>query len=61
MYELYNGTARLVFALDHTKENAAAIKMLAHVLNYYPEQLQQDIQALYDFYQQAESNRVDRE
>lgn len=58
MYEFYNGTARLVTALDHTKEDAAVIKMLANALNYYPEQLQQDIQALYDFYLQSESKRV---
>lgn len=49
MYELKNGSARLATALATIKDDPTAIKMLAHALNYIPEQLEQDIRALYDY------------
>lgn len=48
MYELYNGSTRLVSVLQERKDDSLTIKYIAHVLNYSPEQLVQDIQALSD-------------
>jgi len=53
MYELRNGTARLINALDAIKEDSGAIEQIAQATNYLPQQLKEDIQALYDFYIQA--------
>ena len=57
MYELRNGTARLVNALDNIKEDKEAIELIARATNYLPQQLQEDIQALYDFYLQAKEDK----
>ena len=48
MYEKEQGTNRLVAALYHRLNDPAAMQQLAGTLNYLPEQLQQDIQALHD-------------
>lgn len=57
MYELRNGTARLINALDAIKEDSGAIERIAQATNYLPQQLKEDIQALYDFYLQAKENK----
>lgn len=54
MYELKQGSARLVNALWNRAQDPEAIRKLAEVLYYVPEQLQEDIKALSDFYDQAE-------
>ena len=56
MYEFKNGSARLVYALDRRKDDPESISALAKDLYYIPEQLIQDIQALVDYYEQAERN-----
>ena len=56
MYELKQGSARLVYALESVSEDEAKIKALAHYLNYCEDQLEQDIQALIDYYEQAKEN-----
>ena len=53
MYELVNGSARLVGALERMKEDPERINQLASVLYYEPSQLVQDIQALEDYYSQS--------
>ena len=53
VYELKQGTARIVSALYNRKDNPAAIQRLAAALDYLPEQLEEDIRALNDFYQQS--------
>lgn len=50
MYELEAGTARLVRALRNRVEDAATVQRLAAILDYMPDQLKQDIQALDDFH-----------
>lgn len=57
MYELRNGTARLVNALNAIKEDNVAIARIAQATNYLPQQLKEDIQALYNFYLQAKENK----
>ena len=52
MYELKNGSARLVSALERSKDDDYKIRQIAVLLNYMPDQLKQDIQALTDFYNQ---------
>lgn len=49
MYELKQGSKRIVNALYDRKEDIEAIERLAKITNYLPNQLQEDIQALYDF------------
>lgn len=53
MYELRNGTSRLVRALMVAKYDPTALQMIAKVTNYLPDQLEQDIQALSDFVDMA--------
>lgn len=53
MYELKQGTGRLITALYSRKEDPTAIQRIAAATNYLPQQLEEDIQALYDFYLQA--------
>lgn len=48
MYEKEQGANRLMVTLYHLKDDSAAMKQLAGTLNYVPEQLRQDIQALHD-------------
>ena len=48
MYELYNGSERLMGAIERQMDDAAFIAELASLLHYQPEQLPQDIQALRD-------------
>lgn len=50
MYELKAGTERIVYALKQRKEDPATLKQLAKILNYDPEQLHQDLNALSDFH-----------
>ena len=50
MYELKQGTDRLVHALYSNRENQARVERIAKDLSYIPEQLSQDMQALYDFH-----------
>lgn len=50
MYELKGGTARLVAALSHARNDQERIKRLSDLLNYLPDQLQQDIDAANDFF-----------
>ena len=52
MYELYNGSSRLVGALERVKEDPERMKVLADLLYYCQDQLSQDIQALSDYYWQ---------
>lgn len=59
MYELKNGTMRLLKALDNIQCDNAKIKRLAELLNYYPEQLEQDIQALNDFVANSLNNETE--
>lgn len=61
MYELKNGSARLVYTLARHKEDPVALQYLAHALNYDQVQLQQDIQALMDFYQQSENRQQEND
>lgn len=51
MYELKGGTARLVTALWHIRNDQERIKRLSDLLNYLPDQLQQDIDAANDFFE----------
>ena len=55
MYELINGSARLVYAMERMKEDPARIKRLANILYYCEDQLGQDIQALADFFEQRKT------
>ena len=57
MYELVHGSHRLVGALDRCQGDKERIAALADVLYYVPEQLEQDIQALYDYIHQLESEK----
>ena len=56
MYELKQGTARIVAALYSRKEDPVAIQRIAQATNYLPQQLREDIQALYDFFQAGADN-----
>lgn len=53
MYELRQGTERIVTALYQRIEDPVAIQRIAAATNYMPRQLQEDIQALYDFVEAA--------
>lgn len=48
MYELENGSKRLAGALERAASDPAQLNRLAKLLNYMPEQLQQDIKAIND-------------
>lgn len=50
MYELKQGASRLIRVLEDYKDDKRVLQYLAHYLNYTPDQLYQDIQALSDFY-----------
>lgn len=50
MYELKQGSKRIVNALYDRKEDNEVIGRLAAITNYLPSQLREDIQALYDFF-----------
>ena len=52
MYEKKHGFSRLANALDDIRENETVILRLASLLNYDPQQLREDIRALYDCYQE---------
>ena len=54
MYELKQGTARLVSALYRRREDKFDLAYLATALNYVPEQLKEDIEALHDYFEQQE-------
>ena len=55
MYELINGSARLVYAMERMKEDPVRMKRLANILYYCEDQLGQDIQALADFFEQRKT------
>ena len=55
MYELINGSTRLVYAMECMKEDPARMKRLANILYYCEDQLGQDIQALADFFEQRKT------
>lgn len=58
MYELKQGAARLATALYNRLDDPAALQRIAAALDYVPGQLKEDIQALFDFWEQAaESSR----
>lgn len=48
MYELNQGTNRIVSALYNRIGDDAAISQIANVTNYLPDQLREDVQALHD-------------
>ena len=48
MYELYNGSERLMGAIERRMEDPEFMAALADLLYYQPEQLPEDIQALRD-------------
>ena len=52
MYELMNGSARLVYALERCSGDPARMKRLADILYYCEDQLEQDVVALVVFYEQ---------
>ena len=56
MYELRQGTERLINAIYSIKDNTDDIKKLSAILNYIPEQLLEDIQALNDFIKTCNNN-----
>lgn len=57
MYELKMGTARLTSALCHKiAENPNIIAPLARLLDYSPEQLEQDIAAAQDYFDLTREN-----
>ena len=49
MYELKQGTYRIVNALYSRLDDPIAIQKISAATNYMPCQLQEDIQALHDF------------
>ena len=51
MYELMNGSRRLVDALERRMDDPESLAALADDLYYCEDQLKQDIQALVDFYE----------
>lgn len=55
MYELMNGSARLVYALERCSGDPARMKRLADILYYCEEQLGQDIDALADCFEQRKT------
>ena len=48
MYELENGSKRLAGAIERRAEDEDFIRKLSDLLNYLPDQLKEDIQALND-------------
>lgn len=54
MYELMNGSERLMGAIERRVENPEFMAALADLLYYQPEQLQEDLQALRDRLDQAQ-------
>lgn len=51
MYEFKGGTGRLVTALYNTGKDPERLQRLADLLYYYPDQLQQDIDAANAFFE----------
>ena len=60
MYEKRQGTLRLVNALNSIKGDFPRVNAVANATNYYAEQLEQDIQALYDYVKEVEEEREDK-
>lgn len=56
MYEYRQGTARIVNALDDIRADGASLQRLAQLLHYLPEQLEEDLTALNDFWQNNREN-----
>ncbi len=54
MYELYNGSERLMGAIENRVSDPVFLHQLAELLYYEPEQLAQDVQALRDRLDQSE-------
>ena len=59
MYEFFNGSSRLVGALERCADDPDRLAVLARLLCYCPDQLQQDVKALVDFYSSARSSADD--
>ena len=59
MYEFLNGSARLVGALERCADDPDRLATLTRLLYYCPDQLQQDMKALADFYNEARSSADD--
>ena len=57
MYECEQGSNRLAIALYHRLDDEAAMQRLAYILHYEPQQLRQDVQALYDCLRKREATR----
>lgn len=49
MYEGEQGARHLAITMYHRLDDEAAMQRLAYVLHYEPQQLKEDVQALYDF------------
>ena len=60
MYELRNGSARIVGALERCKDDPERMRHLASILYYCEDQLPQDIQALVDYYEKARKKERSR-
>jgi len=60
MYEKRQGTLRLVNALNSVGEDDTRLNFIASATNYYPEQLKEDIKALYDYVKEVEEEREDK-
>ena len=54
MYELQNGSSRLVHALDRLSDDPERMVALAGILFYCNDQLKEDIRALVDYYETAQ-------
>lgn len=50
MYELKNGSERLVNALYQILDDDSRLQAISKALSYYKPQLAEDIQALQDYY-----------
>ena len=57
MYEGEQGARRLAITMHHRLDDEAAMQRLAYILHYEPQQLRQDVQALYDCLRKQEATR----
>lgn len=56
MFELVNGTKRLVSALENHTATHTELEQLARLLHYMPDQLAEDIKALKEYTKGKENN-----
>ena len=52
MYDIRKNTKRLINSLDAITDNKKAVQVLAQVLEYDPQELVQDINSAFSFYEQ---------